>query len=206
MKKALFIVLMLAVAVGLFALITDSAHDFSDGVGIFSDDWNDTGEICKPCHAPHGGTGTDPLWNHTETTETFTLYAGYDMQATPGQPTGASLLCLSCHDGSLALDSFGGVGGTQTTRTLTITESAYVGTDLSNDHPISITYDVTDTELHPVATATAIGGTIATDLLEGGTTVQCSSCHDVHQTVGVVANLLKIDNAGSELCLTCHNK
>ncbi|MFZ9024294.1 MAG: cytochrome c3 family protein, partial [Anaerohalosphaeraceae bacterium] len=43
--------------------------------------------------------------------------------------------------------------------------------------------------------------------LDGGAggKVQCSSCHDVHNTPGV-AGLLRIANTNSDLCLTCHDK
>jgi len=42
-------------------------------------------------------------------------------------------------------------------------------------------------------------------MLSGGDSVECSSCHDVHNGTGFGA-LLKVDNAGSQLCLTCHTK
>ena len=96
--------------------------------------------------------------------------------------------------------------------------------DLTDDHPISILYDTalatTDPGLHdPAATNVTIGtgstdgktrtGTIAA-LMTPNSRVQCSSCHDVHNNfVGPGTNnqpLLKVTKAGSELCLTCHNK
>ena len=182
--------------------IVGSAHDFS-GAG-----WNTTGEICIVCHTPHNAdtTVTDsPLWNHEVTTSTFTLYSSSTLNATPGQPDGRSKLCLSCHDGTVALDSFGGV----TTGTNYITGNANFGTDLSNDHPISITYDTalatTDGGLHdPAITNSGLGSTIANDMLFGNK-VECSSCHEVHNAYGINKLLIK-SNAGSQLCLTCHNK
>ena len=93
--------------------------------------------------------------------------------------------------------------------------TALVGTDLSNDHPISFTYDnalfVADPELFdPVNLAsktTALGGTINDDMLFGGK-LECGSCHDVHNGPDAVTNgkLLRISNTSSGLCLTCHNK
>jgi predicted CXXCH cytochrome family protein len=47
-------------------------------------------------------------------------------------------------------------------------------------------------------------GTINTNLLSSGK-MQCSSCHDVHNSAGVLG-LLRKSNAGSALCLTCHHK
>jgi hypothetical protein len=100
-----------------------------------------------------------------------------------GQPSGVSKLCLSCHDGTVAEDSFGGQVGTTF-----MSGSALVGTDLSNDHPISFTYDDTlagnDGGLYPPSTTNSgLGGTIAADMLFGGS-MECGSCHDVHNADG----------------------
>jgi len=188
-----------------YSQITGSAHDFS------GENWNNTGEICIVCHTPHNADITvpdAPLWNHEVTaTATFTLYnsPSFDGAATIGQPSGASKLCLSCHDGTVAMDNFGG----RTNGGDFMTGSELVGTDLSNDHPISFTYDAalasTDGGLYdPTSANSGLGGTINDDLLLAGQ-LQCSSCHDVHNG-GNLNNLLRISNAGSALCLTCHNK
>ena len=184
--------------------ITGSAHDFSQ-TGAF----NAGGEMCVVCHTPHNAdlVVTDaPLWNHQVTAASFTVYAGPGtLDATVGQPTGVSKLCLSCHDGTVALDNFGGT----TTGTIIIAGGANVGIDLSNDHPISLTYDTalstTDGGLNDPATANSgLGGTISGDLLFGGS-LECGSCHDVHDTAGN-GSLLRVVNTGSALCLTCHSK
>ncbi len=191
--------LFVAGSMNSFAVITGSAHDFSN------DAWNSSSQICLPCHTPHNANATyKPLWNHAITASTFTVYSNSSMDATVGQPDGASKLCLSCHDGTVALGSYGGATGTTM-----ITGTALLGTDLSNDHPVSFTYDAalatTDGELYNPTTANSgLGGTIAADMLESGK-VQCSSCHDVHNTANV-AKLLVKTNAASALCLTCHNK
>ena len=183
--------------------IEGSKHDFSGAT------WNSTGNICLPCHTPHSGTGTmAPLWNHGTTTNSFTLYSSDTLDATDmGQPGSESLACLSCHDGTVALDSFGGNGITNNTY---MSGTALVGTDLGNDHPVSFTYDDTlagkDGSLHtPSDTASGIGTkTIAEAMLFGGK-MECASCHDVHNSTGLDGLLLK-DNSGSALCLTCHDK
>ncbi len=187
-----------------FSQISGSDHDFS------TENWNNTGEICIVCHTPHNADITvpdAPLWNHEVTTSNFTLYdsPSFDGAATIGQPSGASKLCLSCHDGTVAMDNFGGItnGGDF------MTGNELVGTDLSNDHPISFTYDAalatSDGGLYdPTTTNSGVGGTIDQDFLLAGQ-LQCSSCHDVHNGAGL-ANLLRVTNAGSALCLTCHNK
>ena len=184
------------------AQIAGSAHDFS------SESWNSSGEICIVCHTPHGAdtTVTDaPLWNHEVTSATFTLYSSSTLDATMGQPDGSSKLCLSCHDGTVAVDNFGG----NTSGTEFATGDALIGTDLSNDHPVSFTYDATlattDGGLHdPTSTDSGLGSTIDADMLFNHK-LQCASCHDVHNGAGVNKLLVK-SNSGSALCLTCHDK
>ncbi len=183
-----------------YAGISGSDHDFS-GSG-----WSG-GEICVVCHTPHAAdtsvTGA-PLWNHEVTTATFTPYSSSTLTATVGQPTGTSKLCLSCHDGTVAIDSFGGATGTNF-----INGSDLIGTDLSNDHPISFAYDTalatSDGGLNdPSSQNSGLGGTIDEDMLFNGN-MECASCHDVHDSAGNSKLLVK-SNASSALCLTCHNK
>lgn len=199
MKKfnLLTVLIMLAFASVSFGQIGGSAHDFS-GAG-----WNTSDEICITCHTPHNALSQDaPLWNHTSTSSVFTLYSSSTFQATDiAQPGASSKMCLSCHDGVVALDSYGGATGSTMINDPSVgdgTGSGLIGIDLSDDHPISFTYDATlvtaDGELHSPPS----------DMLFGGK-MQCSSCHDVHNSAGHDF-LLVMDNDGSALCLTCHNK
>jgi predicted CXXCH cytochrome family protein len=191
-----------AAATMAMGVITDSKHDFS------SESWNDTGEICVVCHAPHGGAplADAPLWSHSLTVQSFTLYSSGTLDAGDlGQPVGTTRLCLSCHDGTIALDSFGGDTGSNT-----IEDVVAPGGNLNTEHPISFTYDAalatSDGGLYnPTTTSSGLGGTISDDMLFGGK-MECSSCHDVHNAAGAADDLLVKDNAGSNLCLTCHNK
>ena len=178
------------------AQITGSAHDFSDGETYT---WNTTGEICIVCHTPHNASSTDILWNREASAATYTTYASATLNATTGSPSASSKLCLSCHDGTIALENFGATtGGTSNY----ITGNALLGVALTNDHPISFTYDA--------ALVTADGGglqlhdnpTVAGMLFDGK--MECASCHNVHD--GAATKFLRIDNAGSALCLTCHLK
>jgi predicted CXXCH cytochrome family protein len=187
-----------------YAQITGSAHDFS------TQSWNTTTEICIVCHTPHNANTTvlnAPLWNHAlSTVATYTMYSSATMNSVAGQPDGSSKLCLSCHDGTVALENFGGV----TSGTNVMIGGALMGTDLSNDHPISITYDAAlaaaDGGLYnPTNTQSGLGGTISATMLIGDK-MQCSSCHDVHNSAGTVGGLLLKANTASALCLTCHDK
>jgi len=203
MKKLLFLFAFAGIALsGIAQNITGSAHDFS------GETWNPTGQICIVCHTPHNAdvsVADAPLWNHEVTAATYTLYSSPTLDATMNQPSGSSKLCLSCHDGTVAVDNFSGnTGGSDY-----VTGNDLLGTDMSGHHPFSFTYDdalaSTDGGLFaPSTTSSGLGGTIQEDMLFSGL-LQCASCHDVHNGSGVGKLLIK-SNAGSALCLTCHNK
>lgn len=191
--------------------ISGSAHDFT------TQSWSG-GRICVACHAPHKTDTTindAPLWNHTTSAAAYTMYSSPTLNAVIGQPNGNSLLCLSCHDGTVAVDSFGGMaGGTN------ISTENNLTTNLKASHPIGFVYDNTlagnDGSLHnPTSKQATIGsggqtksGSINDVLLYGGK-MECESCHDVHNTFtvgGAGTGLLKMSQAGGVACLTCHNK
>jgi predicted CXXCH cytochrome family protein len=193
--------------------IVGTRHDFS----IFG--WNADGQICIFCHTPHNADTTVsnvPLWNHALTTQSYTLYDSptFQGEATVGQPGSNSILCLSCHDGTVAVDSYGGAQGTNFLR-----GNAAIGSggDLSDSHPISFVYDsslaIADGSLHdPASQIVTIGSAdkvrtgLVQDVLLFDARMECASCHDVHNTFTQSDPLLKITSNGSELCLACHNK
>ncbi len=195
---------LLAINSAFCQTIVGSQHDFSTKA------WNTSvgQQICIVCHTPHNGSSsvTDaPLWNHVTTSAIFQLYASSTFTATAGQPDASSKLCLSCHDGTVALENFGGT----TTGTNFITGLPLIGSDLRNDHPVSFTYDAAlataDAGLkNPTTAPSGLGGTITANMLFGGK-MQCASCHDVHNSGGQPHLLVKSNN-GSTLCLTCHSK
>jgi predicted CXXCH cytochrome family protein len=121
-----------------------------------------TAEICVFCHTPHASNTAvkAPLWNKPTNGGTYTLYDTSVSTTIDGQVDmkGVSLACLSCHDGSQAMDVMinapgsGGynaagarlAGATWTaavgaTGVMPVTV-ANLGTDLSNDHPVGIQY------------------------------------------------------------------
>ena len=192
--------------------IQGSAHDMSG----YS--WSG-GQICVVCHTPHNAIpAAAPLWNHQVTTASFITYSSPVLGASLviGQPSGTSKLCLSCHDGTVAIENFGGV----TNGAYFMTGPANLGTDMSNDHPISFAYDSAlatnprvplfdpSTRLWDLGSPAA--GTIAQNVLFTAgpqsptlTQLECASCHAVHGSP--FPPLLRKTNAGSALCLTCHN-
>lgn len=165
-----------------------------------------------------------PLWTH-ELTQNARVFATY--QNGSGAPrTGAhasqaamdgslpgsvSLLCLSCHDGSVAVNSYGNfehrTGGT------TIGSQYLIGADavLSNHHPIGLDYDAVrslDDQIRP-ADAASLGGAgpVRAHLFgPGNSRMECSTCHSVHNTGNTGENLLWRSDARSRLCLSCHDK
>ncbi len=154
--------------------IADTTHNLGSGPGPAGrNQVTDTAEICVFCHTPHGAdtAAPAPLWNKRLGTAGAPAgggsYVTYDTLQTPsldGQvaPVGSvSMACLSCHDGTQAMDNIinaPGSGGYDTTgggndgRTYTWSGGtvnaagrlssgvALIGTDLSNDHPIGIQY------------------------------------------------------------------
>ncbi|MBI1194802.1 MAG: hypothetical protein GC138_03005 [Gammaproteobacteria bacterium] len=119
-------------------------------------------QICAFCHTPHGGNSAPkvPIWNRKLSGATYIPYSSGSLDATDlGQPGGKSKLCLSCHDGTIALGSVNVLNrvqnaqipfsGTSDSPPGTIPEglgaltgfTRRLGVDLSNDHPISFTFD-----------------------------------------------------------------
>lgn len=171
-------------------------------------------QLCVFCHTPHNANPAAPLWNHELSMQTYTPYSSNTLAvAAPGQPTGASKLCLTCHDGTVAL---GGVRnlpfGHQTAGTITglealLTGSVNLGSDLRNDHPVSFTYDAALAGINPELVLPAtLTGKIKPD---GTGQLQCTSCHDPHsETNPKFLHVGYTDGSGygSPLCRTCHTK
>ena len=224
-------------------MIAGTKHNFSTGSysGVLAQD--STGQavtMCQPCHTPHHAIRVDTIsmdiWNHALSEATYTLYDGTTATYTAGvaETQGmdrVSRLCLGCHDGEVALDSFG-TKANNYDRTLGSTKLGAVadnlGTNFADDHPVgmqAVYVDGTGT-LHSGFKAPAAG----TDVGAYGTKVNntagtyvnlqktaetspqlvvgCKTCHNPHGS-GTVANtpypfLLRTQPV--DLCLTCHYK
>ena len=160
-------------------------------------------EICIFCHAPHNAAPLRPLWNRALPVSSYKIYTSNSLKALPGQPTGSSKLCLSCHDGTIAL-------GSVTSRTQQIQMAGGVitlpagatnlGTDLSDDHPISFVYDAALVTKNPKLKDPAL--LPSTVRLDENRNVQCTTCHDAHNNQ--YGNFLVLSNQNSALCNTCH--
>jgi predicted CXXCH cytochrome family protein len=178
-----------------------------------------------------GPSATDPftylpLWNHqlTDNAAAYTMYFPGPGRPLTGpkalqafnamEPGSSSLLCLSCHDGSVAVNSYG--NSDQLLRSVSsggpaITSRRYViGLDnyLGNHHPIGFDYaavSAVDTEIRPAGVALmGSAGTVEDHLYAAK--MECGTCHSVHNTGNTGESLLWRSDAASRLCLTCHIK
>jgi hypothetical protein len=143
---------LLVLPIASRAAIIGSPHDFG------TNSWS-ANTVCEACHIPHAslGSANAPLWNHVLPGGGYTTYSSPTFLANGGTAPpvdGPSLACLSCHDGTLAINQFvntpyGGTGVTNLTQTgavLLSNPSDNVtwggnGVDLSHNHPISFVYD-----------------------------------------------------------------
>lgn len=208
------VALVLCFAATSRASIKNSAHDFSKLA------WAKN-QVCLPCHTPHNADITvtnAPLWNHTLTNASYTMYGGSAGTAA-ADLDGTSRLCMSCHDGTVAPDSFGGGAATATM------SGGLLGTDLRANHPIgsSAVYPSSGTSMAAKSyfdPATVLTGMRLQPLTISGTSqlvVSCISCHDPHNKpandhmtwVSQTGSFTTVDGRtvpGSGLCLNCHKK
>lgn len=166
------------------------------------------GQVCVFCHTPHQSYTTGALWNRRTPTNTYTPYSSSTMNTAVGQPNGSSLLCLSCHDGTIALGEVKMPGATATPVALaggvtTLPAGASnVGLNVSDDHPVSFVYNAAlQTADGQLANPATLTGKVRLDT-QGR--VQCASCHDAHNNAN--GKFLVMSNTASALCITCHVK
>ena len=235
-KAALSLVLPSLVALNCAAGVANSAHDWS------TESWNVNKDLCGPCHMAHGSDPANqliPLWSHETVTASFTPFVS-PHGTTIRNPDGSSRACLSCHDGTLAYNQLKGVVPTGQTPAFVLGDYVIgngAARDLRGDHPISFNYveavnkSVTNTLKLPTEALTTTlplnnnlaGRTVSDAFLKNGD-VQCTSCHDVHRSIGnagqnsdkpinvpnhnplLVVYGLAQDGTGSSLCHSCHNK
>lgn len=207
---------------------TQTVHATSSpdtGAGIYTTD-----QVCVFCHFPHFG-GADPLWNRDlEDTGSFTPidFTSLDFVALEGgtsPPDETSRLCLSCHSGQTAIGAVNelndnhltgseqiGMEGTDAGGIMPAGSNGVasgftrrIGADLTNDHPISFTYDLTlateDGELRDLVTSVDM---------------RCATCHDPHSTEEKFLRYNRYQEAAPDggdfdetndiICLKCHDK
>jgi hypothetical protein len=220
----LIFAVLLGASSSVIASVTDSKHNLSasgPGPAKATSEKN----ICVFCHTPHGANQSAgaPLWNHALSNATYLPYFSLSLDANPlpGPPGASSKVCLSCHDGTLAVGTVGVLNGknpvniamTGTGTGGVIPEGSgdttgytrNLGIELSNDHPISFNYDATlggvggtDGELRSVpvmdGSATVVGNrttSVKPTFPLEGNQVQCITCHDPHISTSVSLKFLR---------------
>lgn len=210
-------------------------------------------QICYYCHVPHqmlnntdtavteAPNGQTTLWNHyLSSTASYGVYSsasfdalGTDIADLGGAVAGSakvSNLCLSCHDGTVGVNTlYKGQysSGTRITPNfgsgnnvaVYMPEDAQIGSDtlgLRDEHPINFTYDAAlaakSVSLVVPTTDASLGGTRTgfqpttghfLPLFDGQ--MQCATCHDPHDNSSY-RPFLRASTTGSALCLACHGK
>jgi len=160
---------------------------------------------CIFCHAPHNiSPNVTPLWDQTLSTQSYTTYTSSTYSSGAETPSGgSSKLCLSCHDGTVAVGLTVTKGLIATTGSLAAADN--LTTNLSTSHPVSMTPAddgslVTSLFANPPSTHDP-----AVNLVAGK--VECTTCHDPHmQNIDpAVPMFLVRSNANGALCLACHD-
>jgi predicted CXXCH cytochrome family protein len=167
--------------------------------------------VCIFCHAPHNAQPQSPLWNRFDPEMHYRVYQSSTTDARIGQPSGTSKMCLSCHDGLMALgmvrtgvDRPGDVPPDHPipmTRRFMPPGATNLTNDLSDDHPIGFRYDRAlfrrDAQLRPP-------DMVSREIPLGKhNEVHCTACHDPHNNR--LGDFLRITDRRSTLCLTCHD-
>ena len=207
--------------------IVDSKHDMRSYAASHGGAADSLDRVCAYCHTPHhavedANADYMPLWSRAVTTGTFAGYESTTFSQTVVDPVvGPSRLCMSCHDGVVAIDAYYGAVGTATM----VGDDNFggsaenhigVGNDpktLTNDHPIGFEYALAkaaDAEIAAADTVFSGGASIESVLWEnqdGAKIMTCATCHDVHNGPTVADNaFIYGKQSDSAFCTTCHIK
>jgi predicted CXXCH cytochrome family protein len=169
------------------------------GVHDFSTAEETAGGACRACHVPHK-QAFRPTTQPTATQPSFEVYRipGQRRVFVPDRymPGPTSLVCLGCHDGTIATSTIGSAHA--------MLAGVRQGFDMPEryvwrDHPIGVAYPSDIRDYRPQSFVEKQGIVLP----EGR--IECISCHDPHEETGL-DDMLVISNRKSALCLTCHIK
>lgn len=175
-------------------------------------------QVCVFCHTPHTANPAAPLWNHAGSSVTYNVYSSTTLNSAVPAPAAPSKLCLSCHDGTIALGQTvrnGNIDVVDTAGTLLDPDDSFsstaspnlggaAGNNLLNDHPLSFA-PVQDGLLVANITSSPPNPAVPEVKLRNSN-VECISCHEPHRKDldTTVQKFLVGDNRSGRLCLACH--
>jgi predicted CXXCH cytochrome family protein len=207
----LSLVLLLAAIAALAqtkSSVVDSPHNLSvTGKGEIRS-MSET-RVCIFCHSSHNASSEGPLWNHETTPRQFQTYNRSTMVSNPEAPNGATKLCLSCHDGTVAVGAVRSMRGTIAmvnvgpSGEIPTGRKSNLGTDLSGTHPVSVRFEqrsaIRKQSLRwpPFDAQSQVG-------VDAEGYVQCTSCHDPHGSRSTKYPFWQKESF-SEVCTVCHD-
>lgn len=197
------LIFLFGITVNLYAQsIVNTKHNLSvSGTGDVKA--TSESEICLFCHTPHKSNPIAPLWNRKDPGMNYILYNSSTMQALPGQPDGSSILCLSCHDGTIAMGNV--LSRSEEIRFGSISTmpngKSNLTTDLRNDHPVSFVYN---SSLSTIDGQIKSPTNISIPVTLENSKLQCTSCHDAHNNI--YSDFLVNTTQYSMLCNSCHQR
>jgi hypothetical protein len=236
MKRTLILVIAVSLIIAGVAMATvvSTKHDMrnlgtiagrtiSAGFGAATA----TSQVCVFCHHPHRGSsslaGSVLLWNINDSNKTYTTYSspttnasgiGGDVDAN-ADASKYTLLCMGCHDGAAAANTFirPAVDGTLGTVPAFGDVASNLSSTLQDDHPVDFTYPtvanadgLTDIRLNNGGVVDGTPSTVEYPLYEG--TMQCATCHDVHNGGSPLVQFMRGGTtniiASSAICIDCH--
>ncbi len=164
-------------------------------------------EVCLFCHALHiqDSNSPHPLWNQKlVTAPSYPSYTSSTYKQTNNQVSTRSKLCLSCHDGTVA------IGQTYTSGKIAvqgaIPSADNIGADLRTNHPFGFTMPaVDDGEINLSLTASPpLSSDPAVKLFDNK--IECVTCHNPHTpNLDTTVQFMVRSNNNSTLCKACHD-